>query len=76
MSQEKKIEIIKKEIDLTCYICDDYDCIPVKNIKSEIEEETKDSVMKCPTCNGTGIFKDYIWYHIVNGICISGDTLK
>jgi len=64
MSQ-KKVEIIKKEIDLECYVC---------NGKGNIED--KNFSYTCPTCKGTGIFKDYIWYHIINGICYDGDTLK
>lgn len=65
MSKENKVEIIKKEIDLECYVCDGTGNIKEENI-----------TRSCPICQGTGIFKDYIYFHIVNGICFSGDSLK
>ena len=66
---EKKIEVIKKEIDLECYVCLG---------SGQIEDYSHHAPfnVSCPICKGTGIFKDYIYYHIVNGICFSGDTLK
>ena len=59
----KKTKIIKKEIDLKCYICNG----------TGIDENYP---IRCSACDGTGIYKEYAYYHIVNGICFSGDTLK
>lgn len=31
---------------------------------------------KCKVCHNTGMWEESIYYHIVNGICFSGDSLK
>ena len=53
----------KKVINKKCYICDG---------KGTVNQS------KCSQCNGTGIFKEYIYYYIdeKNKIAFSGDTLK
>lgn len=63
MSKEK-VKITKKEIELACYVClgTGFIDLSCNNI--------------CPLCKGTGIFKDEIYFHTVNGICFSGDSLK
>jgi len=30
---------------------------------------------KCKLCNGKGIYVDYIYYHIINGVAYESDTL-
>jgi len=30
----------------------------------------------CKSCNGTGELEDSIYFHIINGICLEGDTVK
>jgi len=58
---EKKVEIIRKEILNECYRC-----------KGTGEVDNK----PCITCEGRGVFVESFYYHCVNGICFSGDTLK
>ncbi len=65
--QKNKVEIIKKDLSSKCWCCEGLRVI--YNKKTDILE-------LCSTCDGTGIFKEYIYYHIANGICFSGDTLK
>lgn len=59
--QKKKVNIIRKEIINECYRC---------------KGKGKEGRKICPTCGGNGVFVDSFYYHCVNGICISGDTLK
>jgi hypothetical protein len=30
----------------------------------------------CNSCQGTGKLEDSIYYHIANGMCFDGDTIK
>jgi hypothetical protein len=59
-----KVEVIKKVFKYPCYCCK-------KSIRG-ITVKRKN----CKTCNGTGYFLDEMYYHIVNGICVDGDTYK
>lgn len=59
-----KSEVIKKVLKYPCYCCN-----------PSIRGKTK-ARADCPQCHGTGIFIDEIYYHIVNGICVDGDTQK
>ena len=65
--QKNKVEIIKKEIANECWTCEG---------RKAIYDRKKDKIEICSTCNGTGKFIEYIYYHCVNGICVDGDTLK
>ena len=69
--QKDKVEIIKKIIESPCYVCNGLGYDSERDIKLMSPEKSK-----CETCNGTGIYKETFYYHCVNGICISGDTLK
>jgi len=57
------MSIIKKKIESPCYNC---------NGKGKVKNK------KCPTCKGTGIWKDEIYYFINNKtkIAFDGDTLS
>lgn len=57
------MSIIKKKLEYECY-----ECKGKKKIKGK----------KCPTCKGTGIWEDEIYYYINDKkkIAIDGDTLK
>lgn len=57
-------QIIKKDIFKDCGCTHE---LPNKKVKKD---------PNCKSCNGTGILEDGIYYHIVNGICIDGDSLK
>jgi len=60
----KKLEVIKKIIKTPCYCCSisQYGkTIPRKN---------------CKTCNGTGIYKENYYIHIVGKYAFGGDTIK
>lgn len=54
-------EVIKKDIVSLCYRCDN---------------TGKQMGKTCPGCYGTGFYMSQMYYHIVDGICIGGDTLK
>jgi DnaJ-class molecular chaperone len=58
-----KLKIIKKVIKSPCYCCSVIGGNPVPQ-------------KECKTCNGTGIYKENFYYHIINGQCIDGDTIK
>lgn len=30
----------------------------------------------CKSCKGTGYLQDNLMFHLVNGICVDGDTIK
>jgi len=70
--QKDKLQIIRKEIENSCYICNGTGKI-INRIypKLGIREFTL-----CPSCRGTGKHIETFYYHVVNGICVSGDTLK
>lgn len=57
------MSIIKKKLEYECYNCNG-----TKKVKCQ----------KCPTCNGTGIWNDEIYYFINDKqkIAFGGDTLK
>jgi DnaJ-class molecular chaperone len=57
----KKGQVIKRVLKFPCYTC---------STKGKIDGK------KCKTCNGTGIYKENHYIHIVNGIAIDGDSLK
>ena len=65
----KNLKVIKKTLKYPCYCC-----------RQSIRGETiprKD----CKVCDGTGKFKDEIYYHIVtdrkgNKYCFDADTIK
>lgn len=57
-----KSEVIKKVLKYPCYCCH-------KSIRGKTLPQKK-----CPICNGTGIFLDEVYYHIVNGICVDSDN--
>ena len=59
--KKKKVEIIKKNLSKKCYICDG-------------TGKTKSKM--CRACEGTGVFPESIYYHIIDGVCYDGDTLK
>ena len=59
-----KSEITKKVLKYPCFCCN-------KSIRGKTLPKKS-----CTQCHGTGIFLDEIYYHIVNGICIDGDTSK
>jgi DnaJ-class molecular chaperone len=61
MSKKPKVEIYKKLIEKVCCCCFQTGEVAKKN---------------CTHCKGTGIVEDSIYYHIVKGICIDGDTVK
>lgn len=60
---KNKLEIIKKVITTPCYCCSIIGGNPVPK---------KD----CPTCDGSGFYKENFYYHIYKGMCFSGDTIK
>jgi len=57
------MSIIKKKLEYQCYNCGG---------KKKIQGK------KCPTCDGTGIWEDEIYYFINDKTkeCWNGDTLK
>ena len=59
-----KLKVIKKTLKYVCYCC--------KQSIRGVTVPKKD----CKACKGTGYFTDEIYYHIINGICIDGDTIK
>jgi len=60
-----KFEIIHTPIKKECRNCGG--CGKIKNFRHFI---------KCPNCNGTGIYIDQYWYIITNNIAMDMDTLK
>ena len=70
--KNNKVEIIRKEDKQKCFGCDGKGYI-VPSFRNITIFGFKN---KCKTCNGTGIFIETTYFHIVNGICFSGDTLK
>jgi len=65
----KNLEIIKKELKYPCYCC-----------RQSIRGKTVPRI-QCKACNGTGFFKDEVYFHIVtdkkgNKYCLDGDSLK
>lgn len=63
------MNIIKKALRYACYCC---------NQKGGGEKEKRTT---CKSCNGTGIFQDEVYYHIItdkngNQYCFDGDTIK
>jgi len=60
----EKGKVIKKELKYSCYCCN-------PSIRGEIVIRKN-----CQVCNGSGFFKDEIYYHIANGICIDSDNLS
>lgn len=59
-----KVEVVKKVLKYPCYCC-----------KNSVRGKTVPQ-KSCKACHGTGMFIDEVYYHIVNGICVDGDTLK
>jgi len=57
----KKVIIKKKLITKVCCCCFVRGQKPLKS---------------CKQCNGTGRVEDSIYYHIANGMCFDGDTVK
>ena len=57
---KNKVEVIKKVLKNKCYVCDG---------TGKVKEEV------CKVCNN-GVYEENFYYHVVNGICVSGDTLK
>ena len=57
------MSIIKNKLEYECYECDG---------KGKINKR------KCPTCKGTGIWEDEVYYFINDKTkeCWDGDTLK
>lgn len=68
--RENNLEIIKKEIENTCYICKGMGRLHIDS------EGNLPQYNHCEACRGLGIYKSYIYYFIKDGICFSGDTLK
>ena len=60
----KEIEIIKKKITKRC------------GCTHKLPNETVACNPNCKSCDGTGELEDSIYFHIVNGIAIEGDTVK
>jgi DnaJ-class molecular chaperone len=60
------MSIIKKEIENPCYECDGKGEIPYNIFRcTKITKLGRNcTMMECPTCNGTGIWKDNICYYI------------
>jgi hypothetical protein len=63
------MKVIKKEFKYPCYCC-----------RQSIRGKTTPR-KTCQACNGTGFFKDEIYYHIItdkkgNKYCLDGDTVK
>ena len=76
--KNRKLKVICEELEMTCWkcegkgtlftnCCDGRDCA-CKGLPIYYSE--------CDMCNGTGIWIEKHYYHIVNGICIDGDTVK
>ena len=61
---KNKVEIIKKVLKYPCYCCK-------KSIRGKTVKQKK-----CKVCKGTGFFTDEIYYFIINGIAVDGDTMK
>jgi hypothetical protein len=59
-----KLKVMKKVTKTPCYCCSNSLYGKAKPRKN------------CKECHGTGKYKEYIYYHIANGICFSGDTIK
>ena len=59
--KKKQVEIIKKITESECYRCSG---------KGKVDNKP------CIGCAGTGQYKHTHYFHIVNGICFDGDTLK
>jgi hypothetical protein len=65
----RKLEIIRKLATSPCYCCN-------KSIKGKTIPRKN-----CKICNGTGIYVENFYYHIIIGkdgkkYCIEGDTIK
>ena len=58
---DNKLEVITKIQKPTCYRC---------------EGRKKVNGVNCKTCEGKGYFVRKHYYHIVNGMCWDGDTIK
>ena len=59
--KKNKLKIIKKRLKSLCYSC---------------EGTGKIGKKKCRTCNGTGIYKENYYIHIVGKYAFGGDTIK
>ncbi len=64
-----KLTIIKKELRYPCFVCR-------KSPRGEVVKQSQ-----CPACGGDSLFKDEIYYHIVEKknhqkIAFDADTLK
>jgi len=62
-------KVIEKILESKCYKC--------AGIGAVFSDE-KGDYFACPTCDGTGIYKEIFYYFIdeKNKIAFSGDTLK
>ena len=60
----KALKVIKKVLSSICYKCNGTGLIGMFNQRD------------CPTCVGTGKFKENFYYHIYKGQAFNGDTLK
>lgn len=58
---EKKLEVIKQVLEFPCYRC---------SATGKVDN------LYCPICQGSGIYKENHYIHIVNGMAIDGDSLK
>ncbi len=70
--EKNKLEVIRKVDKQKCYCCEGKGYI-IPSFRGFTIFGFRN---KCKTCNGTGIFEETTYFHIVNGICFSGDTLK
>lgn len=58
---KNKLEVICEIQKPTCYRCEG---------KGKVRNKA------CKTCDGTGYFVRKHYFHIVNGMCFDGDTIK
>lgn len=69
---KNKVEIIKQSNIMKCWSCDGkgYIIPPFNSIAIFGFRNI------CKNCNGTGVYDETTYIHIVNGIAFSGDTIK
>ena len=58
---KNKLEVQTKILEFKCYTCSG---------KGSVDKKP------CKVCGATGIYLETFYYHIVNGMCFSGDTIK
>ena len=70
--QKNKLEVMKVDNIMKCWTCDgkgyiipSFRNVPIFGFKN-----------KCKTCKGTGLYNEYSYIHIVNGMAFRGDTIK